>query len=246
VNRPLLAAGAGLVVALAACTPPAAPAGTTGAAAAGGAVPGPPPVPPELASAAGAAAPAGQQQAARSQPQPVGQQAPPEVPWTPGVWEPPPADVEPWGVWIPRIDVSATLGELGLEADGRLQVPDDVRVAGWYVGGPRPGEVGPAVVAGHVDSRSGPAVFARLRELREGDVAHVVYRDGFVATFRIGAVRRYGKDAFPTAAVYGDTPGPTLRLITCGGDFDRSAGSYRDNVVAFGEILGTWRYDPAG
>jgi hypothetical protein len=165
-------------------------------------------------------------------------------PWTPGVWEAPPADVEPWGVWIPRLGVSATLTQLGLEDDGRLEVPGDEAMAGWYVGGPRPGETGPAVVAGHVDSRTGPAVFARLSQLAAGDVAHVVYRDGFVATFRISAVQRHAKDAFPTAAVYGDVAEPALRLITCGGSFDRGSGSYRDNVVAFGEILGTWRYDP--
>lgn len=165
-------------------------------------------------------------------------------PWTPGVWEAPPADAEPWGVWIPRLGVSATLAQLGLEDDGRLEVPGDEAVAGWYVGGPKPGETGPAVVAGHVDSRTGPAVFARLSQLAAGDVAHVVYRDGFVATFRISAVQRHAKDAFPTAAVYGDVAEPALRLITCGGSFDRGSGSYRDNVVAFGEILGTWRYDP--
>ncbi|MBW3659948.1 MAG: sortase, partial [Actinobacteria bacterium] len=121
-----------------------------------------------------------------------------EVPWTPGVVQPPPADGDPWGVWIPRLGVEASLAGLGLDDRGALDVPDRPEIAGWYVGGPRPGEVGPTVVAGHVDSRTGPAVFARLHELREGDVAHLVYRDGFVVTYRVRGVERYDKDAFPT------------------------------------------------
>lgn len=168
------------------------------------------------------------------------------VPWTPGVWQPPPADLEPAGMWIPTIDVAAPTHRLGLNDDGTLQVPGDWDVAGWYEGRSRPGEPGPAVVAGHVDSRSGPAVFHRLDELTRGDLVHMVYENGLVETFAVTGTERHPKDAFPTDRVYGPTQTPTLRLITCAGDFDRGTSSYRDNLIVYGEIHATWRYDPAG
>lgn len=171
--------------------------------------------------------------------------APAPVPWTPGVFEAPPDEVAPWGVWIPRIDVEAPLRELGLEADGSLEVPDRFDIAGWYVGGPRPGETGPSVITGHVDSRSGAAVFARLRELRTDDLVHVVYRSGFVTTWRVTLVEQHAKGRFPTDRVYGELTGPGLRLITCGGSFDRASGHYVDNVVVFAEPYATWSYDPS-
>lgn len=160
------------------------------------------------------------------------------------MFEPPPSDVAPWGIWVPRIGVEASLRELGLEPDGQLEVPDRAEVAGWYIGGPRPGETGPAVIAGHVDSRTGPAVFARLGELRVDDLVHVVYRSGFVTTWRVTGIEQHAKDRFPTDRVYGNLEGPGLRLITCGGDFDRSERSYEDNVIVFAEPYATWAYDP--
>lgn len=147
-------------------------------------------------------------------------------------------------MWIPRIDVEASLRELGLERDGQLEVPERAEVAGWYVGGPRPGEAGPSVIAGHVDSRTGPAVFARLAEVQVDDLVHVVYRSGFVTTWRVTGVEQHPKDRFPTDRVYGELAGPGLRLVTCGGDFDRSSGHYDDNVVVFAEPYATWSYDP--
>lgn len=170
----------------------------------------------------------------------------PPVPWTPGVWEPPPPDLEPAGMWIPKIDVAAPTHRLGLNDDGTLQVPSDWDATGWYEGRARPGEPGPSVVAGHVDSRSGPAVFHRLGELTRGDLVHMVYEDGLVETFVVTGSERHPKDAFPTDRVYGATEVPTLRLITCAGEFDRGAGSYRENLIVYGEIHATWRYDPAG
>lgn len=166
-----------------------------------------------------------------------------EVPWTPGSWELPPEHAAPAGLWIPRIDVSAPMRSLGIASDGSLEVPDAYDMTGWYAGGPRPGVHGPAVVAGHVDSRAGPAVFSRLGQLQRGDLVHVVYEGGFVSTFVVQAKERVDKDAFPTARVYGNTERPELRLITCGGRFDRSAGSYEDNIVVYGSIYATWRYD---
>ncbi|MFG2100514.1 class F sortase [Micromonospora echinaurantiaca] len=147
-----------------------------------------------------------------------------------------PADAAPAGppsrVRVPRIGVDAPLTVLGLDATGALAAPAGFDTAGWYGGGPAPGDPGPAVIAGHLDSRDGPAVFARLGELRPGDRVQV-WRGGRVVAFRVTGTLRAGKDRFPTTAVYGPTPGPELRLVTCGGDFDRRRGHYRDNLVVF-------------
>jgi sortase (surface protein transpeptidase) len=142
---------------------------------------------------------------------------------------------DPTELEIPAIDVRTPLTDLGLHDDRTVEVPDDAHVAGWYTGGPRPGEIGPAAVIGHVDSRDGPGVFYRLAELEPGDTVRVGQSDGAEATFVVRAVEQYPKAAeeFPTERVYGDTEGPELRLITCGGVFDESERSYRDNIVVF-------------
>jgi Sortase domain len=134
-------------------------------------------------------------------------------------------------VRLPTLDVRSTLVDLDVGPDGALAAPPDPAVAGWYVHGSVPGAPGPTVIAGHVDSRTGPAVFYRLDQLSPGDRVEVTRSDGQVFAYRVATVGRYPKDAFPTDRVYGPTPGPELRLITCGGDFDRRAGHYRDNVV---------------
>jgi sortase (surface protein transpeptidase) len=143
-------------------------------------------------------------------------------------------------VWlsIPAIGVRTSLVDLGLRANGTLQVPSSTAVAGWYTGSPRPGTIGAAVIAGHVDSRSGLGIFFWLRELRPGDRVYVGRADGTMAVFTVTAVRKVAKDLFPTAAVYGPVPDPELRLITCGGVFDRSTGSYLSNVVVFARLSG--------
>jgi hypothetical protein len=132
---------------------------------------------------------------------------------------------------IPRLGLSGPLDELGVADDGELLAPDDPARAGWYAGGVVPGEVGPAIVGGHVDSRRGPGVFFGLRSLRRDDVVEITRSDGRVARFSVTSVSQVAKEQFPTAAVYGPTPRPELRLITCGGRFDRQARSYTDNVV---------------
>jgi Sortase domain len=137
----------------------------------------------------------------------------------------------PVRIQIPAIGVSAAVTRLGLNRDGSMQVPADFGVTGWFTGGPAPGQTGPAVIAGHIDSRTGPAVFYRLRELRAGDRVDVARADGTTVHFAVNSVVQYPKQAFPTEAVFGPAPEPLLRLITCGGSFDRSRGSYRDNVV---------------
>jgi len=134
---------------------------------------------------------------------------------------------------VPAAGIDVPLIDLGVAGDGTLEVPADYQQVGWFDGGPPPGDVGPAVVAGHVDSKSGPAPFFRLRDLAPGDEVRVTRADGTVVTFRVDGVEQYAKDAFPTATVYGPVPGPALRLVTCGGSFDRSSGHYRDNVVVY-------------
>ena len=136
-------------------------------------------------------------------------------------------------VWveIPSIGVSSRLIRLGLNADGTMEVPRDYGLAGWFTGGAMPGQDGPAVISGHVDSKSGPAVFYRLRELRPGDTIRVRRAAGDWLAFEVTGTARYAKAEFPTDAVFGPVTGPVLRVITCGGDFDRSSGHYLDNVV---------------
>jgi sortase (surface protein transpeptidase) len=137
----------------------------------------------------------------------------------------------PVRVQLPSVGVDSSLVRLGIDAAGALVPPADFGQAGWFAAGPAPGETGPAVIAGHVDSHTGPAVFFRLAELAVGDPVIVRRADGTTATFIVTAVDRYAKSDFPTADVYGPTPDPQLRLITCGGDFDRKRHSYTDNVV---------------
>jgi sortase (surface protein transpeptidase) len=136
-------------------------------------------------------------------------------------------------VIIPAIGVNSSLVDLHLNTAGVLVPPTSYTVAGWYAAGPAPGQPGPAVIAGHIDSTSGPAVFYRLSDLRAGDEVDVDLSDGTVARFTVNAVQQYSKGAFPTAAVYGPVPGSALRLITCGGSFDYSVHSYRDNTVVY-------------
>jgi len=133
---------------------------------------------------------------------------------------------------IPAIQVDAPLEELHLDASGALAAPRAWADAGWYADGTVPGDVGPAVIAGHVDSTTGPAVFYRLDRLRPGDLVEV-RRGAAWVSFAVAAVRRYPKNAFPTARVYGPTPDPELRLITCSGAFDNAQRSYVDNTVVY-------------
>ncbi|MGZ4507397.1 MAG: class F sortase [Blastococcus sp.] len=147
----------------------------------------------------------------------------------------------PVRVLIPAIHVDSPLMALGLQADGRLQVPATGFPAGWFTDGPTPGELGPAVLAGHVDWGGSPGVFYRLRELVAGDDITVDRRDGSTVVFRVTRVDKYAKDAFPTHAVYGDIDHAGLRVITCGGAFDHRARSYVDNIVVFADLVSARR-----
>jgi sortase (surface protein transpeptidase) len=151
---------------------------------------------------------------------------------------PDPAVPLPTSIEIPSIGVTSGLQRLGRDADGAIEIPNEWQVAGWYAEGVRPGQVGPAVIVGHVDSKQGPAVFYRLREMRRGDKIKITRRDGSVVTFVVDRLEQHAKTRFPTDDVYLPTLEPALRLVTCDGTFDRSTGHYRDNLVVFAHLRG--------
>lgn len=142
---------------------------------------------------------------------------------------------------IPSIKVSTPLLILGQAADGSVAVPPPgphYDQAGWYRYSPTPGSIGPAVLVGHIDSKQGgPSVFFRLGELRPRDTIRIARADGSIAVFAVDDVRRFRKADFPTALVYGNTAHAALRLITCGGPFDKGSGHYLDNVVVTASLV---------
>jgi hypothetical protein len=145
----------------------------------------------------------------------------------------------PVSVTIPAIGVRSDLLRLGLNADGTIQVPNLVTSAdeaAWYKYSVTPGQIGTAVIEGHVDNYSGPAVFFRLGALRPGNDIDVTLADGVTAVFRVTGVREYLKENFPTTMVYGPADYAALRLITCGGTFDYATGHYLSSVVVFASL----------
>jgi sortase (surface protein transpeptidase) len=143
---------------------------------------------------------------------------------------------------IPSLGVHHTLIRLGLNADHTLRVPplSDVATPSWYTGSPAPGQNGPAVILGHVDSATaGAGVFYRLGDLRPGDTISITRADHSIVDFTTTAIGDYPKTAFPTAQVYANTPDPQLRLITCGGSFDTTTHNYRNNIVVYARQTGT-------
>lgn len=154
--------------------------------------------------------------------------------------QPPPAPLarsRPTTLAVPAITIEAPVVGLGLEPGGSLATPpvDNPRVVGWYANGITPGERGTAVVVGHRDTRTGPAIFLNLDSLDPGNTVRVARADGRVAVFTVDRVRTYAKSAFPDEEVYGAAKRPELRLITCGGTFDRKAG-YASNIVVFAHL----------
>lgn len=169
-----------------------------------------------------------------------------EMPSPPGIGSPsadpvvlPPSD--PVSIDIPAIGVHSKLQYLALARDGTLDVPGPgplYNQAAWYKYSPTPGSLGPAIISGHVDSiNNGPSVFFKLGDLRPGDTVTVTRADGLAAVFNVDGVRVYPKDQFPTQLVYGNTNYPALRLLTCGGPFDRASGHYIDNVIVFASLV---------
>lgn len=151
----------------------------------------------------------------------------------------------PRSISIPSIGVESVVDQSGLAPDGTLEVPapgPGYDRASWYRGSSAPGFRGPSVILGHVDSATeGPSVFYDLGRMRPGAEITVTRADGIAATFRVDEVRSFPKNAFPTESVYGDVDRAELRLITCGGDFDSAARSYRDNTVVFAHLVGSNR-----
>lgn len=140
---------------------------------------------------------------------------------------------DPIKIRIPDIELAADIHALEVGQNQTLNPPTSYAHTGWWRDGPEPGEKGPAVVAGHVDSYEGPAVFYRLRELNPGGEILIDRTDGTTVVFQIDRVEQHGKSNFPTQAVYKQTPDSQLRLVTCGGEFDEGAGSYRDNLIVY-------------
>lgn len=149
----------------------------------------------------------------------------------------------PTSLAIPAINVHSSLLRKGQTADGSIEVPQpgpDYDKAAWYKNSPTPGELGPSVLLGHIDSaKNGPSVFFRLGALEDGDTVSVTRKDGTVAVFTVDRVKKYAKSQFPTLDVYGNTDNAQLRLITCGGDFDDKKESYTDNTVVYAHLSGS-------
>lgn len=148
---------------------------------------------------------------------------------------------KPTALKIPSIGLHNTdMVALGLAPDGTIEVPHDPDNPGWFTPGPAPGQFGPAVIAGHVDSETGPAVFAQLGDVKLGGRIEVVRQDGRTATFIVDRVALFDKDEFPTHAVYGDTTSRAeLRLITCAGDYIEGSG-YASNIVVYAHLVKLW------
>lgn len=148
---------------------------------------------------------------------------------------------DPVRILIPAIRVSAPIIPVGLNADRTLQVPDSFSEAGWFTRGAEPGEQGPAVIVGHVDAVDGPGVFYHLRALKDGDAIKVVLKNGWTVRYLVSSDLAAPKKDFPTKLVYGRTEKPTLRLITCDGQFDIATGHYVDNYIVFARFNGLHR-----
>ncbi|MFA1546617.1 class F sortase [Actinomadura chokoriensis] len=146
----------------------------------------------------------------------------------------------PTKIAIPKIGVSAPVGSIGLRPDGGVEEPPLSRpnLAGWYKEGVTPGEVGPAVLLGHVDANGKPAVFYRLKDLKPGDKIRVGRKDGSTATFAVQRAQRVDKNAFPHEKVFGEAlDHASLRLVTCGGAFDKKIGHYTDNLIVYAKLI---------
>lgn len=139
---------------------------------------------------------------------------------------------------IPEIAVDAPFTDLAIGDKGQLQPPPagDTNLVGWYAKGVSPGEKGTSIIAGHVDTKTSAAVFARLDQLDKGDKFQVRRADGRSATFVVDGLETFAKDEFPSDRVYGDADRPEVRLITCAGDYDHKVKDYTDNLVVFAHL----------
>ncbi len=138
---------------------------------------------------------------------------------------------------IPALKIDTVVGTLGLQPDHQVMVPTTTHVVGWYDDGPTPGEIGSAVILGHVDSFAGPGTFFYLKDLKSGDSITVKLADGTVTRFRVVSVIQYSKTAFPDRLVYGSHGTRMLQLVTCGGAFDHATGHYESNIVVYSRLV---------
>jgi hypothetical protein len=143
--------------------------------------------------------------------------------------------VDPQRIVIPAIGVDAEVGRAGIDSDGEMEVPEDFADTSWFTPSVKPGRVGPSVITGHVDSRQGPAVFYDLKNLETGDEIEIHGDDDEIVMFTVTGVEQHPKVGYPREKVHGATERPELRLITCGGIFDRSIGHYDDNIIVFAQ-----------
>jgi len=139
-------------------------------------------------------------------------------------------------VHIPRLKLDVSLIDLHVLADGSMSVPQDAKDVGWWAEGPRPGAAGAALVAGHVDSKTGPAVFFRLKEMVVGDLVTVDRADHTSVVFRVVSKATYARSDFPDDVVYRVSGKPSLHLVTCDA-FDPSIGHYSANLVVFADLV---------
>ena len=146
----------------------------------------------------------------------------------------PPA--KPTVVRIPALGVTSNIIDLGLQSDGKMEVPPDAKDVGWFTSSPLPGQPGPSVLAAHVNWKGEDGPFAKLEQLKQGDQVIVESADGATATFVVDRVEAHPKTRFPSEAVYGDTEGPELRLVTCGGVFDTASGHYQENTIVWAKL----------
>ncbi|MGB6180494.1 MAG: class F sortase [Rhodococcus sp. (in: high G+C Gram-positive bacteria)] len=178
--------------------------------------------------------PASAAQAAVSTAQVPASSAPAEAGVGPSLGAPVVGISKPARLSVPGMGLDEPLIELGLGPDNTMEVPTDFDDVGWFSGGGRPGGIGPTVLAGHVDSTTGPAVFFRLGEVTVGETLTVSTADGTNARYRVTEIGDFAKAEFPTSRVFAATPRDEIRLITCAGVFDDSAGAYQRNLVVFG------------
>lgn len=145
----------------------------------------------------------------------------------------------PVQIRIPKINVAAPFEEpLGVTQTREIEVPEEYETVGYYKYGPTPGELGPAVVLGHVDSVDGPAVFFSLGQLEVGDEIEIDREDGSTAVFEVTKMERHLQSGFPTELVYGNIDHAGLRLITCSGSFDKGIQRYSHNLIVFAKLKG--------
>ncbi|GAA1933819.1 class F sortase [Streptomyces sodiiphilus] len=172
----------------------------------------------------------------QARPAPVEESAAPEPPSAAPDLELPRS--APKRLTIPAIGVDAPFTALAVGESGRLDPPpkEEKNLVGWFEDGASPGERGTSIVVGHLDTTTGPAVFAGLDSLKRGGTVNITREDGTVATFKIDKVKTFDKDDFPDDLVYNDTPSPQLRLITCAGEYDRKTQNYKDNLVLFAHL----------